>query len=684
MNPLATFFVDLLICLVAFRYLSTQPARLPGWARLALGFLVVFAATALTLWFGYTALNLGLMLIAAALASIAIEGEGLLRLTEALGRHRLAIYLLAIAGIAGLIFLVAPITTFLTSPGEIGIHLDHLLRVNARDAMTVVYVAAALYLLALTSRMRSLLALLALWAFAISLVYAFALPFGYPMMTGLTFEQIPISGAARLLRFGLDLLVILAVGVGVVVALLRYGSRPVLVAIVAANASLAVAALVSVQRDEPDASGSTTAATQPLERPLRFSRTHPNVLVMFLDRFMGSYIESIVKDDPAIAQRLSGFTWYPRTVSAGENSIAGVHGMLGGYDYIPVEMNNRHQSLRDLSVEAFAILPRNFGAKGYRVNVVNPRGLGFTMEGDCRYLAFPNVHCTHIPSQVMLDKARQTGFPLTALSKSNYVDLLVLLGSMRGMPYTLKEVLRIRGPWRPFLDHSAGTTFREWAELHALDELTATDATESNYNFVSNILAHEPYYMGEDCVPMGQPLNVAADEVRRRGHESLFSLQHENAARCLLRGVADYLDRLKQAGVYDNTSIVIVSDHGIVGEVRDNSTRAVAGGTQDNVFVRTRSVLLVKDIGASGALRISEEFMPNAEVPRIVCAQIGGCVNPYLGNKAIAAEGRDDPFHVSLVPWQFNLQKPDAFVIDTQLVLRGRDPYRAAGWELLQ
>ena len=126
--------------------------------------------------------------------------------------------------------------------------------------------------------------------------------------------------------------------------------------------------------------------------------------------------------------------------------------------------------------------------------------------------------------------------------------------------------------------------------------------------------------------------------------------------------------------------IVVVSDHGIVGPVEDTSTRAVAGGTRSNAYVRTRPVLLVKAPGAAGALRVSEDFMPNAEMPRIVCEDIGGCVNPYLNNRPIEARGRDDPFQVSLVPWQFSLQEPDAFVIRSQLTLKGRDPYDARGW----
>ena len=76
--------------------------------------------------------------------------------------------------------------------------------------------------------------------------------------------------------------------------------------------------------------------------------------------------------------------------------------------------------------------------------------------------------------------------------------------------------------------------------------------------------------------------------------------------------------------------------------------------------------------------------MPNAEVPRLACEAIGGCVNPYLQDRTIAAHGRDDPFMVSLVPWQFSLQKPDAFVIETQLVLKGKDPFDVKGWGMIK
>ncbi|MCZ2155245.1 MAG: hypothetical protein LC114_15305, partial [Bryobacterales bacterium] len=404
------------------------------------------------------------------------------------------------------------------------------------------------------------------------------------------------------------------------------------------------------------------------------------VLILFLDRFMGSYVESILQDDPTLADRLSGFVWYPKTVSAGQNSIAGIHPMLGGYDYSPDAMNERRRSLAELSVEAFSILPYNFAKKGYDVNVVNPRGLGFTINGDCSLIKIEHVRCSHVPLSILADEASAARFPMREMAKAGYTDLLILLASMRVAPYTVKEAVYKRGSWEQFLVHSAGTTFREWATLRALPRLTATSDSRPAYNIISNILTHEPYYMGEDCRPRTERLRLDPSEVRRRGFSSLFDLQHSIAARCALHLVADYIDFLRKAGVYDNTRIIVVSDHGIVGPVLDRSERAVAGGTTANEFVRTRSVLLVKERNARGALRTSEDFLPNAEVPRIACEEIGGCVNPYLGSKPIVTAGRDDPFKVFIVPWQFEAQNPDSFVVKSTLELRGKDPFAAAGW----
>jgi len=684
MSPeILVLFLALALALILGTVSSTR-VRVPDAARLAVGVLGIYGALLVSMWFNCSPWTLLGVAIAACIASMAIQSEGLTRLTEALGSLRLPLYLLSVAAMAALLLVFVPIITFLTSPGELDIHLSYLISGNARDAVLVVYMAAILYMLAFTSRMRTMLTLLVASAFALALVYSFVLPFGYPAMSGLAFEQISLPGSVMFLRALADVALVPLIALALCALLLRFGARSLIVSIVLVNVSLIAATFLRMSQNQVGGAGGAQAEAQLPQQPLRFSPTQPNVLLIFLDRFMGSYVESVVQSDPDLLERLSGFTWYPRTLAAGQNSIAGVHPMLGGYDYTPVEMNARGQSLRELSVEAFSILPRNFASRGYRVNLVSPRGLGFTMAGDCSVLQIKGVSCTHFPLDQVRRRAEQMGFSLDDLAKAGYADLLSLLGSMRGAPYLVKQIVYLKGPWRPFLDKSAATTFREWAQLQALPEVSATDAAESNLNFISSLLPHEPSFMDEDCRPLHERFQASSDEVARRGHASLFSLQHSIGARCALLGVADYVDFLKRAGVYDNTKIVIVSDHGIVGPVEDHSTRAVAGGTTGSRYVATRSVLLVKERDARGALQTLEDFLPNAEVPRILCQEIGGCVNPYLNDRPIVADGRDDPFHVSIVPWQFSAQKAESFVIHEQRALKGKDPYDAEGWVTLE
>lgn len=679
MNVLLIFVVGAVVLVGGLRFLRPIRSIIGANAAFGLELVLAFLIPAAALWLECSLWALIASTISVVAAYRWVSPSVLQKASDLLGRYRLPLYLLSVFGIALLVLVAIPVTTFLTSPGEIGIHFDRLLKVNMRNVMVVVYSAAILYMIAYYSEIRSGMTLLSIGAFFLSWIYAFVLPFGFPMLTGLAFEQLQRTLASTSLRTLIDLLVVVSIGLTLRLFWKRFGTRAILGAMLIANFSILLAAGISINRDQVGMSGGGEPASMS-EKTLQFSRSHPNTLFIFLDRFMGSHVESILESHPDLAQRLSGFIWYPRTVSAGQNSIAGLHPLLGGYDYTPVEMNRRGMPLRDLAVEAFSILPRSFADKGYRVNFVNPRGLGFTMQGDCDFLRFDGVTCTHIPASISHQKAKAMGFPINALAEANYADLLVLLGAMRVAPYAMKEAIYVNGPWKPFLDHSAGTTFREWAELEAMDQMTEIDEFGPSFNFISNILPHEPYFMGLDCLPKPEALTLSKDELKSHGHGSLFSLQHANTARCALLSVARFFDYMKAEGVYDNTTIVIASDHGIVGSVQDSSRRAVEGGATDNAYVSLRPLVMLKRAGGSGLLKVSEDFMPNAEVPSSLCKDIGGCVNPYLNKKSVEAMGRDDPFFASFVPWQFSMQKPNSFVITKQLVLKGKDPFDIRGW----
>ena len=661
----------------------TERFALPRFALLAL---LVWADTCVVLWWHCEVSSVAYLALLVIAISPVVPDPQFSPLTKRLCGGQFAIYMLSVVMVSLLAHIHLPVGTFLTSPGEIRLHVDYLLTNNAVQAMVFVFLAAALYAFALSPRMRTALCLLATTTALVTVVFSYVLPFGYPMMSGLSFEQIPIPNSELMTRAAIDAGAVVLCALAVVLAVYKL-RRATLVGILAAtNVAFLITTLLTISRADDSGIGAAGGGTS-MEQPLALSKTEPNVMIIMLDRFMGGFVEGILQHDKDLSTRLAGFTWYPRTIAAGENSIAGVHPIFGGYDYTPKEMNAREGVLRDLSVEAYRILPHNFSGHGYVSNIVNPRGLGFTMAGDCSYIEdIKGVNCSHVSPDVATKMAEvyNLDIPLEELSRSNYAELLVLLGSMRGAPYSLKHVLNEKGPWKPFMDHSAGTTLRQWAELKALPLLTATDSSKPNLNIFWNILPHEPYFMGPDCLPMPQRFELSEAELKSRGATSLFEVQHAIAARCSLLLVADYIDWMKAKGVYNNTKIVIVSDHGIVGPVRDRSSLARRGGTTSRDFVNSRSVLMVKDRSAQGPLQISERFLPNAEVPNLVCQEIGGCVNPFLDNRAIESAGRDDPFFVDLVPWQFSAQELGGFVIKTRLKLEGKDPYRRESWSAKQ
>lgn len=602
-------------------------------------------------------------------------------------KYRFWIYTLSVFTIFTLLYVYIPTTIFLTSPGEIGLDSEYIFTERLSIVIVFVYAFLLIYAFITIHKIRRYLALSALYVLLVVLLYAYVMPYGYPRVAGMDFEMLSISYKEIIFRSFADIFILALSFFGLYWSVNKINARKLITLIILVNISISSTVAIGIARNDVGSRGGETVVTQ--TKLLHFSPEYSNVLIVMLDRFMGGYMEKIISENPDLKKRLQGFVWYPLSVASGENSIAGIHPVFGGYDYTPDEMNKRQKPLRDLSVEAFSILPINFSSKQYQVNFVDPHGLGFTMLGDCDYLKMPNVNCSHIPQTLINEYAKENKFHLRDLSKSDYADMLVILSTMRTAPYTLKNIIQKYAPWRK-VNSSERTTFEAWSRLKMLGKLSETKAKKANLNIIINLLTHEPYFLGEDCLPNQNDLIVNMDKVKQRGHASLFSLQHENAARCSLLLLADYFDKLKSERVYDNTTMIIVSDHGLqggffngevyVGGVNDVSSRAMAGGTTSNDYVKSRSLLLVKRIGEKGNLRISDEFKPNAETPSIACEQIGGCFNPFLNNRPIKAQGRDDPFYVSFVPWQFTAQQLDSFVIKKQMILKNKNPYNAENW----
>ena len=95
------------------------------------------------------------------------------------------------------------------------------------------------------------------------------------------------------------------------------------------------------------------------------STTGQNVIVIMLDRAMGTQAPYIFNEKPELLEQFDGFTYYPNTVSYGVATNFGSPALYGGYEYTPEKMNERDTELLvDKHDEALKVMPVIFNNNG--------------------------------------------------------------------------------------------------------------------------------------------------------------------------------------------------------------------------------------------------------------------------------------------------------------------------------
>jgi hypothetical protein len=150
------------------------------------------------------------------------------------------------------------------------------------------------------------------------------------------------------------------------------------------------------------------------------------------------------------------------------------------------------------------------------------------------------------------------------------------------------------------------TTIDSYASLDFLPEIT--DVTEKSGNFCvifDNILTHEPdFFQAPGYIPVFDVTDKGSGPFSEESH------YHVNMAAFLLLG--KWFSYLKQNEVYDNTRIIIVSDHGLNIHSSFPSNIQLPNGDELEFY---NVLLMVKDFNAGENLQTDYQFMTNADVP---------------------------------------------------------------------
>lgn len=392
-----------------------------------------------------------------------------------------------------------------------------------------------------------------------------------------------------------------------------------------------------------------------------------NVVIIMMDKMNGSHIPYIFNERPDVAAQFDGFTYYPNTVSFGKYTNTGSPALFGGYDYIPERINARSDELlKDKQNEALLTLPLIFSENGWNVTVGDPPYANYQWRPDVSiYDDYEGITAYNMSGVFnnRMPVLKNAGEDLENRLKRN----MFCYGLMKTLPYVMQPLFYTEGEYfnLNLVDYSyKGNSLhtqqgvyewhvQEYAVLDALSDVTDITESDENCLFVlANGTTHDISLLKEpEYTPEVNIDNTGYDAA----HEERFTVDgitmHMDrdylsyaAYQCGMESciaLGRWFDYLRENGLYDNTRIIIVADHGSdLGQFDDLIVEDIGFDAQ-----AVNPVLMVKDFNSTG-FTVSTEFMTNADTPELALRGIvDNPVNPFTGNP-IYQEFKTQELHI--------------------------------------
>ncbi len=438
-----------------------------------------------------------------------------------------------------------------------------------------------------------------------------------------------------------------------------------------------------------------------------------NVVVIMMDRAIGNYVPYLMNEKPELKKQFSGFTYYPNTLTYGANTNLALPEVFGGYEYTPEESNKRADvPLVQKHDEALRLMPSIFSDEGYNTTIFNPTYAGYVEEMDLSIFDdIKNVHAYRTRGKlqtgleqiddVIAEETKKTqmrnffGYSLFKASPLLMQNQLYSSGT-----YNSSQVIERSVSSQVISGLSKATGLSDiYLDNHSvmenLSKITRiTDDKDNNFFMMCNDLTHTPTLLQTpEYKPSLEVDNTGYDSENLAKHSDLtnedlyidtavqITHYHVNMEAFLSLGV--WFDYLRDNNVYDNTKIVLVSDHGY----HTGFEKFKYGDDEWDDVSRYNPVLLVKDFN-SKEFTVDNQFMTNADVPTIVFENlIDNPTNPATGNSVNSKyKSESDIFEiVNTDKWQISENDKYLFSINKKTkVTINDDLLNPEYWESVQ
>lgn len=443
--------------------------------------------------------------------------------------------------------------------------------------------------------------------------------------TTLVFDKAPTYSLSQQL---INIAIVLAI-LAACVLLCRFKKTVKIVMIAAIMAMITISGINAkkVQDSFKMIEANISAYEEAAAPKIRLSADGKNVMVIMLDKAVSGYIPYVFNEFPEIAEKYDGFVYYPNTMSFGQNTLKTTSALFGGYEYTPIQIDARaDETLADKHDEALKVLPELFSRQGYTITLMDLPFAGWSWNED--YSSFEDIdNCYPYHVKDYLNNGSETIINTENRRNRNLFMYSIFKCSPLSFQYWIYDDGNYLSVSKDLVNKY--DVVENYKVLENLDDMTVVNGDyigglliidNDTTHDLTSLANFDPY----------TPCEFEGSYYISDGNNDLeIWHSYQNASYdCLvvaMRELGNYMDYLRDIGVYDNTRIIIVSDHG-----------TSVGLFDDLIFNDVNAewyncLLMVKDFDSTNYVT-DYSFMTNADVPTIALADIvDNPTNPYTG-----------------------------------------------------
>ena len=549
-----------------------------------------------------TVLNLNMLIAQSTLSSIIISGIVFVIITTpffikqvqlklpVFVKSNWLLFALSVLYLCGFVFLWNPLAIYASSPETFEFMAIDLLSNNLGLFIVTIAVSMVIYLL-LTKKYKQILLFIALFLVASSFIYGTIIPINVGTLQ-VTKYSLQNNLASDLVNYLMEGFLLIFIAVGISYIFRKEYFKSTIVSVLLLNIVL-ISQSLYVSAGADDFKKSEVIFDS--DKSISFSKDEQNVVVVLTDMFHGWSMHKIMEEEPEVSELLQGFVYYPNTISVSPMTAPSISAILTGFDNTPDRMNeNDTVTIGD----KITLATERFRSK------VKLEGYQLTSTKMIYSKIDKNSFDTYLPpwyddwsDKLNMESQLELGYTILWENSVFY-----------SLPLFIKPEIYKKGKWmhKEPKKEEITTQTKPYNFLQVLPQISNTKSEKPNFIYIHTMASHHPWDIIDD--------------------DGVFHADvspYENN-KWTIYTLGKWISWMKKNDVYDNTKIIIISDHGphwghYDGEI-DIDVPFIENDSINidiKVAMALNPLLLVKDFNSKGSLRQDWRFMSNGDAAAI-------------------------------------------------------------------